>query len=179
MKKIALLMVVVVYAASLTGCGCFRRVRGTLCRGAFCGTRSAPVLTPVRAPAPVPVVIPQQAPIVAAPQFVMPAPIQPQIIPYAPQCQCLPSEPTCGFDAPVCEPSYSGYGGDCGCYGGESGYSGFGEQGGCSSCNGSPYGIEVPAGEYLGGIEERNDSGWKQEVPTEAENIGSDPEPGA
>ncbi|MEN0110254.1 MAG: hypothetical protein AAF805_05985 [Planctomycetota bacterium] len=55
MKKTALLLAVAVTATSLTGCGCFRRMRDALCRGAYCG---APT---VAAPAPVAPVMPLAA----------------------------------------------------------------------------------------------------------------------
>lgn len=57
MKKNALmLLVVAVTVTSLTGCGCCRRLRDTLCRGAYCGgpaaALTAPAAPPVMAPAP-------------------------------------------------------------------------------------------------------------------------------
>jgi len=46
---------------------------------------------------------------------------------------------------------------------------------GCDSCNsGAPFGINVPDGEYLGGIE-TSDSGWGN-TPTDAGNA-TDPSP--
>ncbi|TWT46823.1 hypothetical protein [Botrimarina hoheduenensis] len=56
MKKNALmLLAVAVTATSLTGCGCCRRLRDTLCRGAYCGGGSAaaiPAPLAMAAPAP-------------------------------------------------------------------------------------------------------------------------------
>ena len=185
MKKIALALALVVYLSSLTGCGCFRRVRGTLCRGAICGTQSAPLLSRVAAPAPAPIVVSPPAPIVAAPPVVrapvcQPRCVQPQVV--VPSCQ--PCTPYCQCQPPVCEPCYTGYGGDCGCssYAGDCGCSSYGGDCGCSGyggdcgCHGDvPFGIDVQDGEYFGGIES-NDSGWET-TPTEAgEEI--DPGPG-
>lgn len=46
MKKILALLVVVVVLPSLTGCGCCRRLRDRLCRGAYCGAVAAPLVAP-------------------------------------------------------------------------------------------------------------------------------------
>ena len=48
MKKLALLLIVATVVTSVTGCGCCRRLRDWVCRGAYCG--AAPT---VAAPAPV------------------------------------------------------------------------------------------------------------------------------
>lgn len=186
MKKIALLLAVVVYAASLTGCGCFRRVRGAICPGAYCGSRT-PILGSLRAPQPIAVTPP--TPIVTAPPMVAaPQVYQPQVV--APNCASC--QPVCACPPQVCDPcceSYgTSYGGDCcggyygGCAGGEccqdqcgSVNYGGGFATGCDSCsNGAPFGINVPDGEYLGGIE-TSDSGWGN-TPTDA-GTATDPSP--
>lgn len=38
MKKLMALLVLATVVSSVTGCGCCRRLRDTLCRGAYCGT---------------------------------------------------------------------------------------------------------------------------------------------
>lgn len=177
-KRIALLLAVVVYAASLTGCSCCRRMRDTLCRGAFCGSR-APVLGTVQAPAPQAIVAAPQVvtPQVMTPQFVQPQIIRPQVIQPQMQVaapQCVPCQPVCPCPCPcptvVCDPcspccddcstcsggaSYSGYSGDC-------------------ECN-APFGINVGPGEYLGEVQSGS-SGWESS-PTPADS-GQDPGPG-
>jgi hypothetical protein len=185
-KRIALLMAVVLYAASLTGCGCLRRVRGTLCPGAYCGSRT-PILGSLRAPAPQPIVT--APPVAATPQFIQPQVIQPQVV--APQCVTCQPQCECVCPTTVCDPCCGAYQGACGCdscgscsscgsCGGDcgcssySGYAGDAAYGGDCGCN-APFGINVAPGEYLGEVE-TNDSGWgTTQEPTDATN---DPSPG-
>ena len=48
MKKLLALLVVVTVVTSVTGCGCCRRVRDMICRGAYCGpTATVPAPAPV------------------------------------------------------------------------------------------------------------------------------------
>lgn len=74
MKKLILLCVVTTVVTSVTGCGCCRRFRDFLCRGAYCGSGNV-----VAAPAPI------AAPIVAAPMA------------YDPGCSYAGYDPGCGY----------------------------------------------------------------------------------
>lgn len=47
MKKILALLVVATVVTSVTGCGCCRRLRDTICRGAFCGSPAPVAVAPV------------------------------------------------------------------------------------------------------------------------------------
>ena len=51
MKKMLALLVVATVVTSVTGCGCCRRLRDTICRGAYCGAAA-----PSQAVAPPPIV---------------------------------------------------------------------------------------------------------------------------
>lgn len=46
MKKLLVLLVVATVLPSLMGCGCCRRLRDRLCRGAYCGATAAPLVAP-------------------------------------------------------------------------------------------------------------------------------------
>lgn len=48
MKKLTSLLIAVILVTSVTGCGCGRRLRDWLCRGAYCGAAPA-----IAAPAPI------------------------------------------------------------------------------------------------------------------------------
>jgi hypothetical protein len=54
MKNLLVLLALAVVTTSVTGCGCFRRARDFVCRGAFCGSTAA-ATTPVVMAAPAPV----------------------------------------------------------------------------------------------------------------------------
>jgi len=138
MKRITLLLALALLTSSVVGCGCCRRLRDSLNRGAYCGTTSA--VTPAYvAPAPAPVVVPQ-----AQPMFVPQAQCAPQCVPcqpcpqpcYQPCCDpcCQPCCPTAG---PCCETygygasdAYSDYTG--------AGYMGSGWTPACDGCGGVP-----------------------------------------
>lgn len=157
MKKTLLLVTVALLVTSTVGCGCCRRLRDRLCRGAFCGA------TPLGAPAvmgvaPTPVYAPQAvapmatAPLVAAPQAVVP-------------CEpcCVPCDPCCAPD-PCCT-SY-GYGG---CEGPmmDSGYA---TSEGC--CDGASLGAPVES--YQGGVIEMP----ADDAPSIAPPRGGNTDPG-
>ncbi len=151
MKKIAFLLAIMVYASSLTGCGCYRRIKGTLCRGAYCGTQSAAIGAPVRVAAPAPMIIQQPAQYVAAPQVYA-----------APCCECPPV--SCD---PCCDPCGADYGVG---YGGGS----IGSVGSDCGCNGGV------VGGYVGEAGSTN-SGWNNSPAESgsAPAINNDPGPGA
>lgn len=155
MKRIALMMAVALFATSLTGCGCYRRVRGWLCRGAYCGTQ-APVIGSVRAPAPAPIVT--APPVVSPPRYVQP--VTTTCVPCCPApCPC----PTVVCD-PCCDPCCESSCNSC-C-----------EPAECMGCTGgAPFGINVAPGEYLGEIESTGDSWAPASTPTEPD--GLDPGP--
>lgn len=97
MKRISGLLIVAIVASSVTGCGCCRRVRDTLCRGAYCGPPAAAAL----APAPVPAIAaPMAAPIAAAPacgcEFTAP-------VAYDAGCGCPSEFQTTAFGGAVCD----------------------------------------------------------------------------
>jgi hypothetical protein len=199
-KRIALLLAVAVYAASLSGCGCCRRFRGTLCPGALCGGSRAPVFGSVASPASQAYVAPPQAfvaapqvmaaPTVVQPQMMQPQAMQPQVIQpqvvqpqmqfvqpqmMAPHCvpcqpQCVPCQPVCPCPCP-CPPVCEPCCDPC-CesYSGESGYAGYAGDCGCNA----PFGIEVQPGEYFSGVE-TGGSNWEAS-PTPAD-VGQDPGP--
>ena len=54
MKKKLTLLVVAMFISSVAGCGCCRRARDWVCRGAVCRT-PAPAVAPIAMPAPQPV----------------------------------------------------------------------------------------------------------------------------
>lgn len=167
MKRTALLLAVALFTVSLTGCGCLRRVRGTLCPGAYCGSR-APILGSLRAPAPAPAPIVAAPQVVTAPARIIPRPIvQPQVC--VPQCvPCCPC-PTTVCD-PCCQPCTPCCPDECSCYG-ESACTNYG--GGCDGCDG-PFGIQVAPGEYLGDVETSSSQWQGNSQPTDA---GTDPGP--
>jgi hypothetical protein len=108
MKKTLILLVAVMLLSSTVGCGCMRRVRDRLCRGAYCGS-SAPVMGATTVPAPAPIYIPQaSAPMMQYPQYVMPS---------TPCETCYPCDPCdpCGGSGTSYD---SGWNNDCGCNGG-------------------------------------------------------------
>lgn len=78
MKKLIALCIVTTVLSSVTGCGCCRRFRSWICRGAYCGAPAA-----VAAPAPVPMA--PVAPIAAAPMA------------YDPGCGYAGFDPSCGY----------------------------------------------------------------------------------
>ncbi len=99
MKKIIVLLAVVILVTSTTGCGCMRRLRDRLCRGAFCGSTATPgVIGSTVAPAPTPIFVPQAA----APMYGVP-------------CEtCYPCDPCC--DPCAGGASYGGgWNSDCDC----------------------------------------------------------------
>lgn len=164
MKRIAIALAFVLFASSLTGCGCFRRIRGTLCPGAYCGSRT-PLLSSIRAPAVVPAPVVTQPQVVSAPQYVQPQIIRPQVMqPRVCAPQCVPCCPCpCPCPTTVCDPCCGGYDDCCVGYGNECGYSG---DCGCDA----PFGIEVAPGEYLGGVETGD---WQNSgEPTDAADPG-------
>lgn len=163
MKRIALLLAIAVYVASLTGCGCCRRFRGTFCRGTLCGGSRAPLLGSMQAPGPAPMVMPPQvytqpqivtAPPVYQQQVVQPQVIHPQVVqphvvspqhmqpqymqPQMMAPHCVPCQPVCPCPAPcpcpnVCEPCCENYGDGYG----DCGCSNYGGNYGCTSCGNS------------------------------------------
>lgn len=74
MKKLIALCIVTTLVSSVTGCGCFRRVRDFLCRGSRCGTAAV-----IAAP-----------PMVAAPPMMAP-------MAYDPGCGCDYGQQTYGY----------------------------------------------------------------------------------
>jgi len=46
MKKILIVLAAAMLITSVSGCGCFRRMRDFLCRGAYCGSSQATVAAP-------------------------------------------------------------------------------------------------------------------------------------
>jgi hypothetical protein len=84
MKKLIALCIVTTVISSVTGCGCCRRVRDFLCRGAYCGSNSV-VAAPV--------------PMMAAPPQIVAAPMA-----YDPGCSYAGMDPGCGYQ--VGYPSY-------------------------------------------------------------------------
>lgn len=138
MKKLLLLLAVTLLVGNLVGCGCCRRLRDTLCRGAYCGSTAAPQLTPAFA-TPAPIITPPVQQFVAPPQaMVAPCP-QPQC---APVCSC---DPCCSPDP--CAQTY-GYGSapalnyPAGNFGGVVNDSGWAA--GCSNCDGNNYSGAMP-----------------------------------
>lgn len=106
MKRVAMLMVVTMITTSFVGCGCVRRVRDRLCRGAYCGptTASAPLMA---------------APVVVAPQ-VSPSVVYDAGCGYDPGCG---AEPGCGYTTSYGGgSSYPSYPADGGMY--DSGWAG-------------------------------------------------------
>ena len=91
MKKMLALLVVATVATSLTGCGCCRRLRDTICRGAYCGT-AAP------------------APIVAPPPVVT-APVAPMALGADCGCNAAPIAYDAGCGYPSGVPTMVGFGG--------------------------------------------------------------------
>ena len=101
MKKLIALCIVTTVITSVTGCGCCRRLRDFICRGAYCGG------TAVAAP----------APIAYAPA---PMPVAPMA--YDPGCSYAGYDPGCGYTAAY--PSYdSGWVPQAGCESCSGGYS--------------------------------------------------------
>ncbi|TWT88977.1 hypothetical protein Mal64_24680 [Pseudobythopirellula maris] len=100
MKKILILMAAVLLVSSVSGCGCFRRMRDFLCRGSYCGSQTAAVAAPAYA----------APPMMAAPMA------------YDPGCSY---DPGCGYGG-VQTYGYNGYPmemGMSGCDSCQSGYS--------------------------------------------------------
>ena len=151
MKRIALLLTLALFVTSLSGCGCARRIRGYLCRGAYCGTQT-PMLGSVGAPVTRPIVAAPQ--VVSAPQYMQPQVVTPTCMPCCPTTVCDPCcESTCNDCCGTT--SYAGYAsGDCGCN--------------------APYGISVGPGEYLGEIQTNDDNWGSSPAPT---NTTNDPGP--
>lgn len=84
MKKVLLLLVAATLLSSTLGCGCCRRLRDRICRGAFCGSSTATTVPSYVAPAAVPTFVPQaSAPVMCAPMAVE---------------NCYPVEASCGYD---------------------------------------------------------------------------------
>ncbi|MEM6656037.1 MAG: hypothetical protein AAF596_09560 [Planctomycetota bacterium] len=124
MKKLTLLMAIVLLTSQLVGCGLFRRVRDTLCKGAYCGAST-----------------------VSAPGFVAPAtvvaPQAPIIVPQASVgCDpCVTCSPVCD---PCCDPCMTGGL----AYPMATGYSG------CNDCNGGVVydgGVTLPQSQVFPG----------------------------
>lgn len=179
MKRALVLLAACVLVTSFTGCSCCRRIRSTICPGAWCGSRApstAPVMSPivttpvVAAPmVATPQVVPQpqyvQPQQVIQPQVIQPQVVQPQMQMVAPQCvPCCPCP--CPCPPVMCDPccsSYDGFGSYGGCCGsGEMTYAGYGSDCGCS---GSYGGEIVPS-----------DGNWQDtRTPTDA---NTDPGPG-
>ncbi len=75
MKKLLALLVVATVVSSVTGCGCFRRLRDFACRGAYCGVGSTESVPMVAAP----------MPMMAAPMAACPT-CPPESMAYDPGC---------------------------------------------------------------------------------------------
>lgn len=100
MKKLIALCIATTVITSVTGCGCCRRLRDFVCRGAYCGGSA------VAAPAPVAIAPP---PMAVAPMA------------YDPGCGYAGYDPGCGYSAaypsydsgwtagPACESCSGGY----------------------------------------------------------------------
>lgn len=156
MKNVTILLVLAMLALSTVGCGCMRRVRDRLCRGAYCGpsavaTPAASTTPGVVAAAPMAVQTPFQSPVqtpVVAPAPMMMAP-QSMVTNCMPCSPCyIPCDP-CG--SPCCDPCCDPCGGGCG-----GGYYGGGYGGGY-------YGGGYGGGYYGGGMTVDGgmvDSGW-------------------
>ena len=50
MKKVIALCIVTIVVSSVTGCGCCRRLRGFICRGAYCGGSAVAAPAPIMQP---------------------------------------------------------------------------------------------------------------------------------
>jgi hypothetical protein len=173
MKRALVLLAACLLVSSFSGCtSCCRRVRSTICPGAWCGSRApaAPVMAPI-VTTPViatPQVVPQQQcvqPQYVQPQYVQPQQIvQPQMQMAAPQCvPCCPCPPV--MCDPCCSPcdGFSSYGDCCG---GETAYAGYGSDCGCEGTYSGPV---VPA-------DSQPSSNWQDtRQPTDA---NTDPGPG-
>ncbi|QDU58655.1 hypothetical protein [Aeoliella mucimassa] len=143
MKRIALLLTVALFATSLTGCGCLRRIRGTLCPGAYCGSK-APLFGSVSAPVATPNMVVTNPQVVRPPTYVQPRVVQPQAMPCCP-CPTVVCDPCCETCNDCCGTTTSaGYAGDCGCN--------------------APFGINVAPNEYLGEIQ-TDDETWGTSDP--------------
>lgn len=101
MKKLIALCIVTTVITSVTGCGCCRRFRDMVCRGASCGVAT------VAAPAPVTYAPP---PMAVAPMA------------YDPGCAYAGYDPGCGYSAAYA-PVDSGWSSGPGCESCNSGYS--------------------------------------------------------
>ncbi|MGL4515041.1 MAG: hypothetical protein ACRCT8_18300 [Lacipirellulaceae bacterium] len=55
MKNLLVVLTFAVVTTSVTGCGCFRRARDFVCRGAYCGGSSVAAAPPVMMASPAPV----------------------------------------------------------------------------------------------------------------------------
>lgn len=163
MKKTLTLLTIVMVTTSLTGCGCVRRLRDSLNRGAFCGTVGAPITPTYAAPAPAPVVYPQQV-------------VQPQLMQAAPICMpaqsgCVPCDAGCG-GCNTCCPTQSCYpiGGEC-CDGGCSG----------GDCCGGAYGYGTTSGEWTPAYQNYEGggviNGGIMNAPSPAGGVMGDPGP--
>jgi hypothetical protein len=183
MKRALVLLAACLLVYSFSGCtSCCRRVRSTICPGAWCGSRApatAPMMAPIVATPVVatPQIVPQQQCI--QPQYVQPQQIiqpqvmqpqqfvQPQMQMAAPQCvPCCP----CPCPPVMCDPcgspcdGFSSYGSCCG---GDMTAAGYGSDCGCD-------------GSYSGPVisgESQPSGNWQQDTrqPTDA---NTDPGPG-
>ncbi len=184
MKKLTILLALLMLTISTVGCGCTRRIRDRLCRGAFCGPAAvaapaaaaqpsfaaqAPMMSPMMSPTQQPVM--QQAPIVMqqAPMMMQQAPMM-----MAPQMMnnCCPCDPCCIPCDPCCDPCSCGYGGFSG-----SGYGGMPMQGGMSD-SGWSTGCGCGDGGYSSGGYSSGEGFVEQPTPSSA-GSPSDPAPTA
>lgn len=124
MKNLTLLLALAMLTTQFVGCGCFRRMRDTLCRGAYCG-ETAPIVP---------------RPGILTPQTVV-APTAPVVIPQASCNPCTPMVTCSPVCDPCCDPCSNGLA-----------YPAGAAFGGCMECNGGPmYGGQVYDGQVIEG----------------------------